>query len=193
MKWSIEKPVKKWIICLCFGSENSEMGNRSENSQTLSIFLFSHLASLVFSTSPFLSFRTEHNSATIRLYILRRRRKKKRTDVALLVSLLSYYCLSTLQSEKTVQTSSEPTFEKSLSSAVYRPLGEKWISFPCFTEHMSFLSGHTISSEYHLEALKDRLSDLWSDVHLKWPHRGYIFHKENNLEIKEYLLVNTSQ
>ena len=54
----------------------------------------------VFFQLPILSFRTENISATIRLCILRQRRKKKRTDVALLVSLHSYYCLSTFQSEK---------------------------------------------------------------------------------------------
>lgn len=74
------------------------------------------------------------------------------------MSLHSYYCCSTLQSEKIVQTSSEQTFEKSVS-AVCQPLGEKWTSFPC-----EFLSCHIISS---LEALKDRFNDLWSDVRLK--------------------------
>lgn len=61
------------------------------------------LSILVFFQLPILSFRTEYISATIRFCILRRRRKKKRTDVALLVSLHSYYCLSTLQSEKKPQ------------------------------------------------------------------------------------------
>lgn len=64
------------------------------------------------------------------------------------------------------QTNSEQTFEKSVS-AVDKPLGEKLIFFPVFTEHMSFTSCHIISSEYLLEALKGHLNDLWSDVHLK--------------------------
>lgn len=42
---------------------------------------------------------------------------------------------------------------------MYRPLGEKLISFPCFTEHVSFLSCCIMTSEYHLEALKDHLTD----------------------------------
>lgn len=87
-----------------------------------------------------MSLRIEYISATIRLCILRQRGKKKRIDVTLLMSLHSYYCCSTLQCEKIVQTSSEQTFEKSVS-AVCQPLGEKWISFPC-----EFLSCHIISS-----------------------------------------------
>ena len=141
---------------------------------------YSHSATqhpIFFFQVPFLSFRTEHISAAIRLCILRWRRKKKRTDVALSVSLHSYCRLSTLQSgKKPVRTSSEQTFEIPVS-AVYRPLGEKLISFPCFTAHMIFLSCHIISSEYHLKALKDWLNDLWSDVHLKWPHRACVFQK----------------
>lgn len=78
----------------------------------------------------------------------------------------SYYCLPTLQSEKTWFKQ----IQNKLLKNYYQPcisLWDKNYFFPVFTEHMSFLSCHIISSEYLLEALKGHLNDVWSDVHLK--------------------------
>lgn len=50
---------------------------------------------------------------------------------------------------------------------MYNALGEELIFFPVFTEHMSFLSCHIISSDYLLKVLKGHLDDFQSEVLLK--------------------------